>query len=437
MPGGRGLSNRIQTTQKQEPKQISLELLERDLADISTVLPISKTAIDVYHMTREGDWRLSQIAAAIQRDASLSAEVLRLANSSYYNPSSKRVVSLEQAVMAIGQKRVGELAMTINALAMATPSALPWMNLELAWKRSMAAGIALEMLIDAGGHSEIEEGLPLSAIMYPLGRVILGTMFPDHYQDFISQSWRTGAPLQEQERTRLPVSHSGALAQLLTSWRIPSDVALPLRYAADDFVTLAKLSDPLRLKTELIKVALIVGRLALSHWETWDTVDLPTNHVLTRINVPQIDRIVTAVRGDVAKLAAFSPGRADAPPERTEPVFVRPIPYCNLEEGATDLFAEILPSMGVCASPVEVAELRMHEGATVINGLDSPATRFAAYRGAGPSLAVTMRDKTSAYSKFAPTIALPCSYGRLREAILEILELASTLPRESGSPVSS
>ena len=81
--------------------KIDAARLTEKLNEISSVLPISAAALDVYHMTRSCDWEVSQIAAAIQRDASLSAEVLRLANSSFYNNTGKGVVNLEQAVMSI------------------------------------------------------------------------------------------------------------------------------------------------------------------------------------------------------------------------------------------------------------------------------------------------------------------------------------------------
>ena len=73
-----------------------------------------EAALDVYNMTSTDQWETEHIAAAIQRDPTLAAEVLRLANSSFYNPSGQRVAQLERAVVQIGQKRVGELSLATN-----------------------------------------------------------------------------------------------------------------------------------------------------------------------------------------------------------------------------------------------------------------------------------------------------------------------------------
>ncbi|MEX0611350.1 MAG: HDOD domain-containing protein, partial [Pirellulales bacterium] len=211
-------------------RPVSLSQLNYKLAEISTVLPVSNAALDVYEMTHGDNWEIPQIAAAIQRDASLTTEVLRLANSSFYNASGRRIICLEEALLRIGQQRVGELALSANVLAALTPDLLPWMDLELTWKRSIAAGIAIESLIERGGHEAIEEGLLLSAIMHPLGRVVLGILFPNHYGTMTEQCKRTGEPLREQERQMFPTNHPEIMAHLLASWRISSDVFAPLKY---------------------------------------------------------------------------------------------------------------------------------------------------------------------------------------------------------------
>lgn len=416
---------------------VTLAQLALRLSKISSVLPVSHAAFDVYQMTRSCDWRVSQISAAIQRDAALAAEVLRLANSAFYSPMTRRVVNLDDAVMAIGQKRIGELAVTVNALAAVTPDAVPWMNLEVAWKRSLAAGIAIEALIETGGHQKLEEGLPLSAVMYPLGRIVLAMMFPAHYEGLIAQAQRSGKPLQELERGVLPLTHSATLAQLLSTWRIPSDVALPLRNASDEFASLARLPEPLRTKTELVKIAVILGRLAVDQWESWDRVELPPSSVLERLKITNVELLVASIRADVIKLAGFRPGyetaaadaaasAADASPEdAAKPAAISKPPdhalaYCNLSPEHNDLLAELLPSMGFQAALLAPDELREWDLPVIINGLESQAANLAAIYSGRKAVVVTTRDNAPAFANLARTVALSSSYGSLRDAVKDV-----------------
>ena len=277
----KSLENAVIESQRDAPQEqtadgLSVTHLNMDhkLASLSRLLPICTASLEVYAMTNDDRTRASQLAAAIQRDAAFAAETLRLANSSFYNASTQPVVQLDQAVMRIGHKRIGELALGMNSLAALTASLVPWMDVELVWRQSMAAGLAVEMLIDQGGHQEIEEGLLLSAIMYPLGRVALGTLYPRQYDKMIQNCQLNGDALQEQERLVFPISHTEALAHLLSTWSVPKEVRSPLSDLLKDYNALIAAPEPIRTKTELVKLATFIGRLAVGKWEPWDLVDV-------------------------------------------------------------------------------------------------------------------------------------------------------------------
>jgi len=123
--------------------------IEAKLAHLSKILPVSQAAFDVFSMTSTKKYETVEIAAAIARDASLSADILRLANSGFYNPSGAKITALEEAVVRIGQKRIGDLALATTAMAALTTSVLPWLNTDLAWRRSIAAGVAMDLLLES------------------------------------------------------------------------------------------------------------------------------------------------------------------------------------------------------------------------------------------------------------------------------------------------
>ena len=395
---------------------INLLQLNAKIAELSTVLPVSNTALDVYGMTRSYDWKVSQIAAAIQRDASLAADVLRLANSSLYNQSGRRIIELDEAVLRIGQNRVSELALTANALAALTPGLLPWLDLELTWKRSMAAGIVVESLVEIGGHQAIEEGLLLCSIMHPLGRVALAMLFPQQYEAMIASCGRAGDSLQEHERKTFPTTHTEVMAHLLATWRIPTNVFLPLKFSLDDFSALARLSEPTRTRTELVKVAVVLGRLAVDRWEPWDVVQFPPSRVLKRLQLADLAEIVRQTRSDLSKLADFHPGGPAAKTTAANRSERRPIIYCNVAESSEDLFGELLPSLGFQPERCTVEELPDVEKPCIVN-CSGAATRFAARGARNNTVIVSDDEQREVFACLAPTIALPNSYGRIRDLL--------------------
>jgi HD-like signal output (HDOD) protein/ActR/RegA family two-component response regulator len=407
-----------------DERRVSLPQLNRKLAEINDLLPMSNAAIEVFGMAQDGDWNAAELAAAVQRDAALAAHVLRLANSALYNPSRQRIGRLEEAVLRIGHKRIGELALANSALAALTPGELPWVNVELTWKRSMAAGIVLEMLVDMGGHQEIEEGLLLGAIMRPLGRILLGMLFPKQYERMVRNCERDAESLRAQERCTFPTSHTEVLAYLLESWSIPREVYLPLKLSSDDFSSLSHLSEPLRTRVELVKLATSLARLIVGSWQSWDMIQLPSNGLLKRLGVHDVTELIHQARADLTKLADFRPSGC-APTAR--PVLTPPLAKVGMWDLAQEnqgMFDELLLTLGFqpfCCSP---NELRLQNTPVVVNCLDIPATQFAPTRGSDAILIVSSTDNQESYSKFGSTVALPNSYARFKAAIARSLDRA-------------
>jgi len=406
---------------------VSLLKLNDKMSEISSVLPISTTALDVYDMTRTCEWDLSQIAAAIQRDASLSAEVLRLANCSLYNRTSQKILALDEAVLRIGQKRVGELALTSMAISALTPRLLPWMDIDLAWKRSMASGIILEGLVEAGGHQRIEDGLLLSTIMHPLGRVLLGMLFPKHYELMAKQSQLTGESLEEQERRVFPTNHAEIMAQLLSSWDIPHEVFLPLKFSCDDFTTLARLSEPSRTKAELVKTAILLGALAVDRWETADLVQVPPLNLLKRLQIKNVHGLLEGARSDLAKLADFHPTKSVKGPPAKKPPVKRPVTYCNASENEIDLVRELLPSLGWqprnCL-PTELADL---DEPVIVNCLGVAPTHFASFRSKKNAIVLTDPEKHEVYARTTQAVSIPTSYRQIEQSLRNHIEASGDL----------
>jgi HD-like signal output (HDOD) protein len=359
---------------------------------------------------------------------------LRLANSHLYNPIGKRIVQLDQAVMRIGQNRVGELALAASALARLTPEVIPWLDLELTWKRSMAAGLVMESLIEAGGHQAIEEGLLLSAIMYPLGRVALGMLFPKEYEAMVAMCEQSGESLQEQERRALPTSHVQVVAHLLASWNIPSDVSLPLKFALDEYSSLVRLSEPLRTKAELVKIAIVLGRLAAGSWHSWDLVQLPAAGLLKRLRISDAVKIVAQAASDVDKLAEFSLRGEAEPSHEDPPSACRPVAYCDAAAANDDLLLALLPSLGLQPQPFAVEALGKLKKPSIVNCLSISPKRFTDQQLDKTTLIVTDQEKRESFDGLATTIALPTSYGRLREGMLSSLDNLDLEPAPERSP---
>ncbi|MFH1923304.1 MAG: HDOD domain-containing protein [Planctomycetota bacterium] len=402
---------------------------ERDLMRLSKVLPVSQAAFEVFNMASSNDFETQQIAAAIKRDASLVADVLKLANCSFYNASGAKIVELEEAVVRIGQKRIGEVALATSTLATLTASVLPWMNVDVAWRRSIAAGVAIELLLEKGAYPAIEEALFLSALMHSLGRVALGMLYPQRYQEMVRVCEEQDKTLREEEKSAFRTTHPQVMARLLESWEIPAAVYEPLKYVGDRYLSLGRVPEPLRTKAELVKLAGLIARIAVGQWEPWDRVELPPESVLERLSIDSCSEIIEQTRSDSEAIAAMRLERSE-PRKRTESRNGPKQPshrlnYYNLSPEPFDFLAETIPSMGIRLKACDTDVFESEEN-VLINGIRTSPHRLAVLINprfsTGKKLIVTDADNVEPYTRFGRVLSLPGSYGALRSACQDVAQ---------------
>lgn len=391
--------------------------------------------MDVFTMTQEGRYDAEHIAAAIQRAPWLSADILAKSNSSFYSVGGERVANLVQAVVRIGQKRIGELALISNAPFVGARRSLAWMDPNLAWRRSLAAGVAIEYLVDQGNHYGSDGGLVLAATMHLSGRAALGSMYPHMYREMIEKCRCDNISLVELERHVFPEEHTRVLARLLESWGIPEQVYSPLAQSMESYAAVAQLPEPQRTRVELLKIAASVGSLANARWHSWDEVDIPPIDVLHRLGISDLAKIVEATEEDASAIAVL---RKQKPVKRTNESGGhasckeddRTVQYVNLSDDSYDILLRVLESIpGIRFDVVKQSEAL--STSAFYNGIGAtPEAVVSLERKGANRRYVAVHESVNAkhFSGSDQTIVVPCSYGALSSACADI-----SLPTEHES----
>jgi hypothetical protein len=279
----------------------------------------------------------------------------------------------------------------------------------------------MESMIEEGRHEEIEAGLLLNAIMHPLGRVALGMLFPKHYETMVTACSRSGESLDEQERRMFPITQSQLLAHLFGAWGLPPDVITPLKFSGEGFESLARLSEPDRSRAELVKVATLLGQLALTRWHSWDVVELPDSAVLKRLGITDVRRTLRQARASVAKLASFHPGRSGNDERAMSGGKPREIGYCNACRDEPDLLAEFLPSVGLEPREFDAAAIAEVDETSIVNGLGRSRMPRVGKSRQRRLLMVFDYGRGRQGLRYAHGIGLPESFQRVSRAFAEFI----------------
>lgn len=122
------------------PKTVLLHLKKELQGDKIDVPMLPEVAGKVVRISQDPESDAAELSNLIQRDQTLAAHVMRIANSALYSPASS-MVSLQQAIARLGMRTITEIALaaSINSDMFDAPGYEKY--IEQILKRSLAAGL--------------------------------------------------------------------------------------------------------------------------------------------------------------------------------------------------------------------------------------------------------------------------------------------------------
>ncbi|MEC5387443.1 HDOD domain-containing protein [Uliginosibacterium sp. H3] len=172
------------------------------------------------------DANLGGMVASIKQDQSLSARVLRLANSSYYGASHK-VGAIDDAVTLIGLNALRTLVIASGVTSAFTK--VEGINLKCFWRHSMfTATLAHDLGKMAGLNGEFAY---TAGLMHRIGQLVIDMAFPSAAREIAyNNHGMSVTELANTERRLLDLDHAEAGAELALRWNFPAVIRNALRW---------------------------------------------------------------------------------------------------------------------------------------------------------------------------------------------------------------
>ena len=185
-------------------------------------------AVQLLALIDDPDASISQIEDILRRDAGLTANILKLANSAYFGIPSK-VGSVRQAVLILGLKRLIQMVIA-SCVGAIMEKPIPGYDLppgEL-WRHAIAISVAAEGLVKELGIGANEE-IFTAALLHDVGKLVLGSFVHDDYEK-IEAALGKDVSFETAEEMVLGTNHADIGAQILTQWSLPQDIVHAVRW---------------------------------------------------------------------------------------------------------------------------------------------------------------------------------------------------------------
>lgn len=194
------------------------------ICDMAKELPASPTILpSLLELLAKEDASLNDLKAIVEKDSSLGAAVLRMANSAYYGGRGD-FDELSQALLQLGFSRTHELALTVSGGRWNT------VNLDgYSWepgdffRHNLTVAIVAKKVAEKAQPEKMEVAYA-AGLIHEAGKLALAYAYPEGIEQARKRQAETGASWLDAERSVLGYSHTDISARLLKQWNFPSSL---------------------------------------------------------------------------------------------------------------------------------------------------------------------------------------------------------------------
>ncbi|MCG8616842.1 MAG: HDOD domain-containing protein [Desulfobacterales bacterium] len=164
----------------------------------------------------------SDIAKVVNKSTSLSALLLRIVNSAFYNFPEK-IDSISWAVTLIGTKEIVNLAFGISVMEVFTDIPREIIDVQSFIRHSLFCGILSRIL---GAHKNLvqTEQLFVSGLLHDIGRLVVYKYYPKESLALLALTDQLGRPLYRIEKEMGGIRHTHVGYYLMKKWHLPHEL---------------------------------------------------------------------------------------------------------------------------------------------------------------------------------------------------------------------
>lgn len=260
----------------------SLDEIAAKLNRLYKLPPMPETAIRVMNLASDPDAEIANLAAVIERDPSLAAQVMRYARSALFSYRGDLNCVKDAVTMVLGFDRVSQIAMGLSAVRAFNIPAEGALGLKRFWQHSLYCAVlaqALALLADPDLEINEQEAY-LSGLLHNFGILLIGHILPGEFKEInrlreseteLSMAEIEATVFGQEEQAVLSLGHGSIGSVLLKLWGM-----------SDTIITVAGMHQKVGYQGDHRKYVELVQLSNALLWEQ-GIGDEPSNHSATEL----------------------------------------------------------------------------------------------------------------------------------------------------------
>lgn len=203
--------------------------IRSEIQNIGDVIPIPSMVTMILTQSLTGETAGRKLIAIIESDASLTAMVLRAANSAFYGIRSG-VSTVSHAVMVLGHQEINRLVLTYELkqrILSLNTGQRDFLN--RLWIHSISTATASRIVAKAVGVRTSGEEFT-AGLLHDMGKIVLVQHFPELFVRAAALGTDLGIPDVQAEEQVFAISHDEVGGLLAEQWNLPAAIADTMRF---------------------------------------------------------------------------------------------------------------------------------------------------------------------------------------------------------------
>jgi putative nucleotidyltransferase with HDIG domain len=185
---------------------------------IETLPPVNPTLERILAVTNSPTASAADIAAVLSTDPTITAKILRIANSPFYG-AARKVAQVSRAVVLLGSVAIRNLVTAVCARDAFSSSASNQVEHVVLWRHAIAAASACDLIARRTTYQPPEEAF-LGGLLHDIGQLAMISFQPAAFRAaYRDQCY--GMRVLSQERAYLGLDHVELGYRILSQWGLP------------------------------------------------------------------------------------------------------------------------------------------------------------------------------------------------------------------------
>lgn len=217
-------------------------------------------------LINDPDTSAAEIGQVISEDPGLTARLLKIVNSPFYGFPS-RIDTVSRAITVIGTLELLDLILATSVVKAFRGVPTDLVDMDRFWEHSLYTGLVARILAGRMRAPNTERYF-IAGLLHDIGSLAMYRQIPQQAAQVLQRARDDNMPLHQIERELLGFDHGEVGAELMSAWRLPEGLVVPIR-----FHHLPLAAEQHRLETAVVHLADAIA--CAIHTTVSDTVRIP------------------------------------------------------------------------------------------------------------------------------------------------------------------